>query len=686
MEAVDQVLYNSYVKNFEKYPYPICLLDLDKIIYLNQECKSLLDLNTSDINLSIVNFIHDDYKVLIQNRLKNRKLGLSVPAQLEIKLHTPKKSVFVSVFTLDFPIGIHKYTHVVFGKLNDVQAQKIMHIPDENTNIISNLNFLNTLIDTIPNPIYYKNLEGIYIGCNQAFVDFMGVGKEKLLGKLPSEVPPVILANIYHDGDMSLIKKNDSETYEGKSRDISGEIKDIIYHKTVFFDSKNVVGGMVCTLVDITKHKQAKKALKESEVRVKLALEASMLGLWDFNLSKHEIYLSPEYYIILGYAPNDFFFKIEEWLTSFYDSNNNPIELLNGPFNTIRDKIDGKEYKVKTKEGGFKWVLLKGKIVEHRYAKYDYRITGTIRDISAQKEAELAVQESEMRFRSVLEASNDAIVVLLNNNDLVYWNKKAAILFATNQEELSNSGGFKQLFEKSEWLKLQKLLDEIVSTSTELSFESTMFSINGLQVPVLITITPIEIKRKLNLVLTIKDLTAKIKAIEEKKKLEEQLRHAQKMETIGTLAGGIAHDFNNILTPILGYTQMAMSDLDEESPIFEDLGHVYKAATRARDLVKQILTFSRRIETEKVNVYVHLIINEVLGLILATLPANIKIEKNIHSKMAIVNIAPTQLHQVIMNMCTNAYQSMKENGGVLTIDLEVVDNLGDLEKGESTLT
>jgi PAS domain S-box-containing protein len=327
--------------------------------------------------------------------------------------------------------------------------------------------------------------------------------------------------------------------------------------------------------------------------------------------------------------------------------------------------------------------LLKGKIIEQAYSKYEYRITGTIRDISAQKEAELAVQESEMRFRSVLEASNDAIAILLNDITLVYWNKKATALFGYAQDELFKVGGFTQLFAPDDWHKFYRILSGAMLNSEQTTVEISMKNANNMIIPALVTITPILIKREVNLVLTIKDLSTEIKAMEEKKKLEEQLRHAQKMETIGTLAGGIAHDFNNILTPILGYTQMAMSDLPDQSPLLEDLQHVYKAAGRARDLVKQILTFSRRLETEKLVIFAHLIINEVVGLITATIPTNIRINKKIHAKNDQVFIAPTQLHQVIMNICTNAYQAMKEDGGVLTIELDVLDQLS-IEETSST--
>ena len=174
----------------------------------------------------------------------------------------------------------------------------------------------------------------------------------------------------------------------------------------------------------------------------------------------------------------------------------------------------------------------------------------------------------------------------------------------------------------------------------------------------------------------IKDSTGKITSyvsvkrdVTDKIKMEKQLRHAQKMEAIGTLAGGIAHDFNNILSGILGYTELAMYDLPEKSMAKLNLKEAVKAGYRAKELVKQILTFSRRTEEEKKAVQIGLIIKEALHLLKASLPSTIKIQQNIKAKSSIVMADPTQIHQIIMNLCTNAFHAMKGTGGVLKVIL-----------------
>jgi len=162
-------------------------------------------------------------------------------------------------------------------------------------------------------------------------------------------------------------------------------------------------------------------------------------------------------------------------------------------------------------------------------------------------------------------------------------------------------------------------------------------------------------------------------AEEEKKELEGQLRQAQKMQAIGTLAGGIAHDFNNILFPIVGYTEMAMGDLPEESVTRSNLEEVLKAANRATGLVRQILTFSRQSEQERKPLKIQPIIKEALKLLRASIPSTIEISQNIDKGCGAILADPIQIHQVMMNLCTNAYHAMREKGGVLAVSLSNVD-------------
>ena len=168
------------------------------------------------------------------------------------------------------------------------------------------------------------------------------------------------------------------------------------------------------------------------------------------------------------------------------------------------------------------------------------------------------------------------------------------------------------------------------------------------------------------------DITERKRAEEEKNSLEAQLRQAQKMEALGTLAGGIAHDFNNILAAMMGYTELALYNVPEDMPIKNHLEQVLKSGVRAKNLIQQILSFSRRAEPEKKPVQIASAVIESVKLLRATLPTMIEIVQEVEAGPHTVLADPTQINQLLMNLGTNAAHAMRERGGVLKIRLEKI--------------
>jgi PAS domain S-box-containing protein len=171
------------------------------------------------------------------------------------------------------------------------------------------------------------------------------------------------------------------------------------------------------------------------------------------------------------------------------------------------------------------------------------------------------------------------------------------------------------------------------------------------------------------------DTTARLRAEAQLRQAQraEQLRHAQKMEAIGTLAGGIAHDFNNILAAILGYTELTLHTVPPDSLARSHLQRVLTAGSRARDLVQQILTFGRKREPEPKPLHLHTIVKEALQLLRASLPATIIIRQDLAEDAGMVLADPTQMHQVLVNLCANAEYAMRNTNGVLEVRLDTVE-------------
>jgi nitrogen-specific signal transduction histidine kinase/ActR/RegA family two-component response regulator len=169
------------------------------------------------------------------------------------------------------------------------------------------------------------------------------------------------------------------------------------------------------------------------------------------------------------------------------------------------------------------------------------------------------------------------------------------------------------------------------------------------------------------------DITTRKQIEKEREELEDQLRQVQKMESLGTLAGGIAHDFNNILSAISGYTEMTMIILPEESRAKSNLSRVLSASHRAKEMVKQILAFSRKSEKERKPLWLNEAVNEALKLIHSTLPSTIEIHQDIPEMTGPVIADKSEIHQLVMNLCANAAHAMREKGGILRIVLQEID-------------
>ncbi|MBF0100726.1 MAG: response regulator [Desulfobacterales bacterium] len=181
-----------------------------------------------------------------------------------------------------------------------------------------------------------------------------------------------------------------------------------------------------------------------------------------------------------------------------------------------------------------------------------------------------------------------------------------------------------------------------------------------------------ETGRPIRIVCTVQDITERKKLEQEKAKFEETLRRTEKSRALGTLASGIAHDFNNILMIILGYAEMIKLHLQQDSSAFSYAHQIIAAGKRAAELINQILAFSRHVEQEKRPIEIQPIVKEIIKFIRSSIPATIEIKQKIDKQCPAIMGDTTQIHQVVMNLCTNAYYSMKDTGGMLSVYLEKV--------------
>ena len=282
------------------------------------------------------------------------------------------------------------------------------------------------------------------------------------------------------------------------------------------------------------------------------------------------------------------------------------------------------------------------------------------------------LEESSRRYRDLFDQAPVGYFILDDQGTIYQVNKKGADLLGYPKEYLSNKPFLLYLphtSRKSFSAHLKKITQKIQSSSTEVECLQT----NGETIPIRLESTlnhePHKIKKLYRT--TAIDISDRKKAEAILLQSERQLRQAFKMEAIGTLAGGIAHDFNNILAAILGYADLALTKLPTTSPVRRYLDEVVTAGFRAKELVGQILTFSRQTEPQKQIVDLKGLVQESIQLLMATLPRTIRIQTHFVEETGLCVLAdPTELHQVIMNLCTNAEYAMREKGGILSIRLD----------------
>ena len=317
------------------------------------------------------------------------------------------------------------------------------------------------------------------------------------------------------------------------------------------------------------------------------------------------------------------------------------------------------EYRMRRYDGEYRWIMDYGRPfcdLDGNFAGY----IGSCYDVTENR----TTREAQRRLAVAVDHVAEGIILLDHEKNILYLNPA--------MEQMCGREGTQLIGQRASALKSDRhteaFYDSIWKTAEEEGF--WIGNVEGLHEDgsLVETETSVSVVRDdsgqiVYYVYVVRDLTVE-------KGLERQLQQAQKMEAIGTLAGGIAHDFNNILSAVMGYTELALYDTRQDTPINDHLKQVLQAGNRAKDLVKQILAFSRQSSEEKKSILISPIAREALRLLRASLPTTVEIRRNIGTNVGPVLGDPVQIHQVLMNLCANSAHAMRDTGGILTVTLE----------------
>ncbi len=518
-------------------------------------------------------------------------------------------------------------------------------------------------------------LQGEYfVDCNAAAIALIGYSsKDELLNMKPVDISP----EKQPDGRDSLEKskemmaiafKKGSHRFEWIHQRKDGELIPIEVLLTPISSEEQNYIHVVWR--DISERKEAQKKLLENENRMRLIVEGTPnLFFYSQNTDAYLTYISPSVETITGRSKEEWFSRTD-WFLTDNPMNDRVRELTRihltgkiseGPMFAEIEHADGHNIILEIYENP---VFVDGKVVG---------LQGVAHDITQRIQAEEALKESEKNFRLLFENSPLGTYVATPDGKIIDANKALLEILGSSSMEATkqiNVLKFPPLIHTGYADYFRKCVNEKRTLFFEIAYLTKWrkeIYISSYIVPLIDAAGDVE-----KVYTIMEDITNRKKAEQEKAQLEAQLRRSQKMETIGTLAGGIAHDFNNILAPILGFTELAMLKTNADSPIANDLNQVLNGVKRAKELVEQILLFSKQSEKEREPIRLQSLVNEALKLIRPSIPTTVEIQLDLDKSCPPVSADATQMHQVIVNLCTNAWQAMEESGGILRIELEQV--------------
>jgi PAS domain S-box-containing protein len=576
------------------------------------------------------------------------------------------------------PDGSIKHLHVIghaegdkcgecefIGAVMDVTAAK-----EAEERIRQNERELRITLETIPTFVVSTLPDGSVDFVSQSWLDYLGCSREEILGwSWVQVVHPEDLDRLLNSWQTALAAGKPLET-ETRIRRADGKYRWFLARAVPLYDEKGNIVKWYTTTHDIDDRKQAEQKLRQSEAYLSEAQRLSLTGSGSWNVASGEIFWSEETFRIFQCD------RTTKPTLEFIRQRTHPEDRALVQQTMERASQDRKdidfEHRLLMPDASVKYLHVvshpvfnaSGDLVEY---------VGTVMDVTEHKRVAEVLQRSKNRFKAMVEKNAEGILLMLPDKRIIYASPAVERVLGYTSEELTMQSLIEQVHPDyrqhatDTWNRLLQDPDYVSAAEAMVQhkdgswrwIEST--ARNLLHEPTVEAV-----------VVNFRDITERKRAQAERERLEQRLRQAAKMEAVGRLAGGIAHDFNNVLAGVFAYGEMLVEETPGGSPLKRYAQNVLIAATRGRGLVEQILAYSHSQRGKRAPVDIARVFAETLELLRGSLPTDIRLEASAPQRPLVVIGDATQLHQVMMNLCSNAIQAMS-GGGTLRVALETTD-------------
>jgi two-component system, cell cycle sensor histidine kinase and response regulator CckA len=516
-----------------------------------------------------------------------------------------------------------------------------------------------SLIEASLDPLVTISPEGKITDVNTATERVTGYSRKDLIG--------TDFANYFTDpekartGYQEAFQVGSVSDYELQIRHREGGLTPVMYNASVYYDHYGNVAGLFAAARNITKQQTAEKALRESEEQYRAVFHNAGIGIkvvnWDGRINR----ANPALLSMLGYSEAEFR-ELTPMDITHPDDRRMTNEYLDAVLGDGPDTLRLQK-RYMTKAGSVIWGDVSISAMRDAQGK---RITAleVIADITDRTKSQIALQESEIRLRRIIDSSPVGIRITQEGGH-VYANRALAAIFGyESPEEILGLPAEALFAADSRELIRQRMADRVEGKTIPRHYEASGITKHGKTVALESWGTEIDYLGK-------KSWLAFIIDVSEAKSLRAQLLQAQKMEAVGTLAGGIAHDFNNILQVVLGFSEMILMSKEKGDPDYEDLEKILSAAGKGANLVKGLLAFGRKAEINPKPLSLNQVIHQTEAILARTIPKTIKIDLILQERLSAINADPFQIEQILLNLAINARDAMPE-GGTLTFETSSV--------------